>query len=300
MALKNVFDTMKRGGYVVRPLEDYLLKKQDEDHDRAFNVNAPSSIGSCLRARYYARIGTARERVSARSQRIFDNGTYVHLRIQNALKKCGILVMDEVPVFSAAYNIQGHTDGLIQLSKVTGELGILEIKSINSRNFDNLKGAKAEHECQGLTYQYCVEEHRKFLREKYRDEKEFGRSELSRRKKYAKMYEHLKDGRKFSREEKIAFQVGLHIRFDRVLFNTALPIEKVVFLYENKDTQDMKEFVINAGDEKYHDEMREILDDCVSVDRAVCSGKPPLRPQGSGKSSQICRWCSFKNVCFVV
>ena len=96
MGLKSVFDSMKRGGYVIAPWEKYLLAKQEEDNDRKVNVNAPSSIGGCLRARYYARTGKVGGKVPARSERVFNNGTYVHLRIQNDLKEAGILLMDEV------------------------------------------------------------------------------------------------------------------------------------------------------------------------------------------------------------
>ena len=39
MAIKNVFNTMKRGGYVIQPWEKYLLSKQDKNNDRAKNVN---------------------------------------------------------------------------------------------------------------------------------------------------------------------------------------------------------------------------------------------------------------------
>ena len=36
-------------------------------------------------------------------QRIFDNGTCVHLRLQNYLLKSGVLLDDEAPLFNREY-----------------------------------------------------------------------------------------------------------------------------------------------------------------------------------------------------
>lgn len=124
---------------MVKPLELYLLSLSATDSDRAINVNAPSAIGTCLRSRYYTRTNAESDpySVDARTRRIFDNGSGVHERLQTYLKDVGILLMDEVPVLNETHNIQGHTDGILKLSDK--ELGVLEIKSINSKGFNELK-----------------------------------------------------------------------------------------------------------------------------------------------------------------
>ena len=71
---------------------DKFLTLNVEENDRAIDVNSPSQVFKCMRALYYARTeadcdGT----VDARLQRIFDNGTHVHLRLQEYLKKEGTL-----------------------------------------------------------------------------------------------------------------------------------------------------------------------------------------------------------------
>ena len=149
MALKSVFNAMKREGYVIKDLDLYLLSLNGEDNDRAIDVNAPSQIGGCLRSRYYSRTQASRDTnaVDARTRRIFDNGTKTHERLQQYLEEQGMLLMDEVPVYNATYNIQGHTDGILALGAV--EKGVLEIKSINSNGFSNLKTVKEEHRKQG-------------------------------------------------------------------------------------------------------------------------------------------------------
>ena len=233
MALKSVFNAMKREGYIIKDLDLYLLSLNEEDNDRAVNVNAPSQIGKCLRQRFYARTGATRDSnaVDARTRRIFDNGTKTHERLQQYLAEQGMLLMDEIPVLNEYYNIQGHTDGLLAVSKV--EKAILEIKSINSNGFSQLKTAKDEHIQQGLSYVYCVEERRKFLHEQYANIEEFEADIENLYQSYEKHYQHLKKGRKYTREEKIKFQCDLHFRMDYILMNTNVPITKVVFLYAN-------------------------------------------------------------------
>ena len=46
MALKSVFNAMKREGYIIKDLDLYLLSLNEEDNDRAIDVNAPSQSGN--------------------------------------------------------------------------------------------------------------------------------------------------------------------------------------------------------------------------------------------------------------
>ena len=46
--------------------------------------------------------------IDARTQRIFDNGTGMHERIQAYLKAEGSLVFDEIPLIDEDLKIQGH------------------------------------------------------------------------------------------------------------------------------------------------------------------------------------------------
>ena len=234
MALSNVFSAMKREGYVIRPLDLYLLSLNKEDNDRAINVNAPSQVGTCMRARFYARTGEEQDAnsVDARTRRIFDNGTYFHIRIQGYLKEQGMLLMDEVPVHNYEYNIQGHTDGILALNVV--EDGVLELKSINNAGFTQLKGPKEDHKKQGLVYIFCLESRRLFLQSKYKTQEDFDRSLPIRKAQYRKLYQHLKGGRKFTRAQKIAYQVGLHVKMDKILYSLKKPITKAISCMKTK------------------------------------------------------------------
>ena len=297
MALKAVFSAMKREGYIVKDLDLYLLSLNATDEDRAIDVNAPSQAGTCMRARYYARTGAPRDygSVDARTRRIFDNGTKTHERLQEYLLKQGMLLMDEVPVHNYEYNIQGHTDGVLKLS--ASERGILEIKSINSNGFASLKGAKEEHRKQGLIYIFCLEERRKYLQNAYKTKEAFNKSKSKRMREYAELYQHLKDGKKFTREEKIQFQCELHDKMDSILYETRVPITKAVFLYENKDTQDLKEFTVSMTEASSKTVLAEVLGEYAELNDYVENEELPERC-AKNKSDPACRWCSFKTECW--
>ena len=297
MALKAVFSAMKKEGYVIKDLDLYLLSLNEIDEDRAIDVNAPSQAGVCMRARYYARTGAPRDgnSIDARTRRIFDNGTKTHERLQEYLLEQGMLLMDEVPVHNYEYNIQGHTDGILAIS--ASERAVLEIKSINDHGFKDLRDAKDDHKKQGLVYIFCLEERRLYLQEKYKTRAAFDKSLKKRMAEYAELYQHLKDGRKFTREQKIEFQCGLHAKMDSILWETKMPISKAIFLYENKDNQDLKEFTVSMSEASAKNIIKEVLQEYADLNEYVEQGIVPERCARI-KSDPACRWCNFKTECW--
>lgn len=295
MALKEMFQAMKKEGYVTAPLDRYLFEEANRPNDRAVNVNAPSQAGKCNRANYYMRKQYENDgTIDPRTQRIFDNGTYTHERLQTYLLDMELLLMDEVPIINEEYNIQGHTDGFLGLES---EVGILEIKSINDNQFGQLRDAKEEHKKQGLIYLYCAEERRKWLHDNYKTVEEFNASYKERYKYFESRYQHMKGGRKYTREQKIENEVMLNMLSDNILFYTDKPITKVIFLYENKNNQELKEFVVerNLTTEPI---LEGVLEDYAYLNDCCEKEVLPAR-EGTGKSSQMCRWCDFKNECYI-
>jgi hypothetical protein len=296
VGLKKIFQTMKSESSILKPLDQYLLSlNSNEESDRATHVNSPSQISTCLRARYYARMGVQADynAIDPRTRRIFDNGNFVHIRLQEYLTKQGILLMDEVPLRNDDYNIQGHTDGYLRLSKE--EVGILEIKSIKQENFAKLKDAEYKHKEQALIYMYCAEMRRKHLRSKYKTEKEFLASVHLRAKYHESLYWFLESGNKHTKEEKIKFQVDLCMRSDEILFNTPQKITKVFVLYENKNSQEIKEFCVEWDMEI----VKPLLEDCDYLEECIKTKTIPERA-GKNKSDSVCRYCNFRSHCFVV
>lgn len=297
MALKDMFSAMRKEGIVTGPLDRFLYEQSNKPNDRAINVNAPSQVGKCMRANYYSRMGYESDgSIDPRTQRIFDNGTHVHLRLQEYLIEMGLLLMDEVPVLDEEYNIQGHTDGYLALSE--DEVGILEIKSINDNQFQQLRDAKEEHKKQGLVYLFCAERRRRYLRDKYKTPEAFNASYEERAEYFRSKYQHMKSGRKYTREQKIENEVNLNLLADNILFYTSKPVSKVIFLYENKNNQELKEFCV-VLDMTTTPIIEEVLADCVALDEYCESDTVPPR-EGDSKSCNMCRWCSFKNECWVV
>lgn len=287
---------MKREGYVVKRLDQYLISLSNrKDTDRAIDVNAPSQMGKCMRSNYYARKQVEKDSggMSPVGKRCVDNGTKVHERLQEYMLDAGILLMDEVPVIHDALEIQGHTDGLIPIG--AGELAILEIKSIHNDNFSKLTDALEDHKVQGSTYVMALENRRASLRAKYATEKDFlSKKSVDERTAYYKdHYQHIKEGRKYTREEKIAHCVSLGLKSDAILYNTRMPITKVVFLYENKNNQELKEYMFRLSTE-----MSDYINNyCVTQNDFIASDIIPPR-EGSNKSDSKCRWCSFKIECW--
>ena len=226
MALKDMFNAMKKEGYVTAPLDRYLFEEANRPNDRAVNVNAPSQAGNCMRANYYMRMQYDKDgSTDPRAQRIFDNGTYTHERLQAYLLDMELLLMDEVPLINEEYNIQGHTDGFLGLVDEKGidEVAILEIKSINDNQFSQLKDAKEEHKKQGLVYLYCAEERRRWLHEHYKTPKEFNDSYEERYKYFESKYQHMKDGSHYTRKEKIENErnlLALNLNYTLVYYHS--------------------------------------------------------------------------------
>lgn len=295
MSLNNLFQSVKQEGYIIKLLDFFLEKQANADNDRAVDVNAPSQAGQCMRHNYYMRKQYDSDGdIGARTQRIFDNGTYTHERIQNYLLEMNLLICDEVPLLNEEYNIQGHTDGFLDLPE--DEVAILEIKSINDNQFNQLKDAKEEHKKQGLIYLYCAEERRQQLRNKYKTLEEFYASQEERAEYYSSKYQHMKGGRKFTREQKIQHEVDLNLICDDILFRTEKPITKVIFLYENKNTQDMKEYCVERSTVTEHI-LTGVLNEYQALNEYCGEDELPPR-EGTSKSCQTCRWCDFKLECW--
>ena len=301
MAFKDMFMSMDKSNrtYVTGALDLYLTKQANKPNDRAVNVNAPSQAGKCQRANFYMRTQVDNDgSIDPRTQRIFDNGTYTHERLQAYMLDMGLLICDEVPLINEEYNIQGHTDGILDIGN--DEIAVLEIKSINDRGFTILKDAKDEHKQQGLIYLYCLEERRKYLRNKYKTKEDFLsiESEEERIAYFKSRYQHMKDGSKYTREEKIQNEVDLNLIADDILYDTEKPITKVVFLYENKNNQELKEFVVerNVTTENI---LTDLLNNYKHLNKCVEDNKLPDR-EGTSKSCNTCRWCDYQNECWVV
>lgn len=203
----------------------------------------PSSIHGCPRYLVYKILKeTGKKKIVPQLQRIFDNGTMVHHRIQSYLRNMGILSKKfggrEVPGLEVQlkkldkakeFNIAGSIDAMIKLAKRF----VVEIKSMSPNQFYALTKPKLEHLWQGNTYMMTTE------------------------------------------------------------------VPRCIFLYEAKDNQAMKEFIIKPDDNIVYD----IQNKCKRCTEWAEAKVIPKRHKDienakvyGGKS--YCRQCEMYDVCY--
>jgi hypothetical protein len=184
MSLKDILKTFKTDQILVPALDRYLISLNDKKPGDGFIH--PSGITRCLNETYANMVGAiSKDNIDPRLRRIFDNGHYTHRRLQRYLLKAGLLVpskdkFGEHEFTNKQWRIHGTADGILKAGP-----RILEIKSMNSRQFMTLQGPKPEHIWQAHLYMWMSN------------------------------------------------------------------IKESVFLYENKDTQDLKEFLSPFDEETF-------------------------------------------------
>jgi hypothetical protein len=286
--LKNLAITQakRKHGYVV-PLVDERLMMGDNSEDRRDKMFHPSDLSGqfCPRAwslynfhpdGYAVKEGA----VEPRLQRIFDNGTFFHSRLQRYLdghlwgswkrvigvdretgeqvyewehetwRPAGVgWVYAEVQLRHGPDRVAGHTDGLFGLSGKSGmEKWGLEGKSIKAENFRFLVDQPLRsHREQVLWYMHCLEHMRQ---ERLRDAQAQGYTTS-------------------------AF--------------AAYPLAGFVVVYENKNDQTMKEFAVpyDADEvEAYVASKRPRMADALEFER---TGRHPACRCPMGKESALCK-----------
>lgn len=169
----------------------------------------PSNTNDCARYLVYLFRGTfVPSDVSARLQRIFDNGHATHSRLYGYLEQMGILIADEVPINTILkyedyeIPIEGTTDGLINWQ---GEK-IIELKSISDAGFAQrrlFKKPKADHYKQIQIYMMASDINSGFVIYENKNTQQILVFEVTKDeefmnkllKKYGKIYKAFKEGK---------------------------------------------------------------------------------------------------------
>lgn len=121
----------------------------------------PSSINGCSRALQYSWLGVPRSQViTPKLSRIFAVGHYTHHRIQSDLERAGLLAFREVPLYYPKYCLIGNADGLLHW-QFDDFYAILEIKSINPKDFASLVVPSENYIWQAQSYMLMAEYMRK-------------------------------------------------------------------------------------------------------------------------------------------
>lgn len=288
--LKNLKDTYKRRDVLLPRIERHVLKKAQEPSTRRDDVMHPSEMAKsdwCGRHDFYRMTGVPanykKRSPSFRLENVFDYGHSVHSKYQRWLtemgvlwgtwvcKECGYSWVGDTPAccdrcagFKVRYKevslssedlmISGHSDGVVLLDDV---YRMIEIKTVGISTL--------RFEAYNLFDQYQTErltpEELWFLIKR-------------------PFATHIRQG-----------QIYLHLAHSQY---PELNIEEIVFIYEWKPTQEVKEFVV-----KYNPEL--ISRTLASAEEVSCSvrkGTVPERPEWAGKDERTCSSCEYRSTCW--
>lgn len=185
------------------------LFKQNSNETRPLKNLHPSSLGACIRKSGYKYYQIPPEDKDARTLRIFQNGHYVHERIQNeCIQSDDIEVVKiEAPISNDEHRVFGYIDGIIKIDSIPY---ILEVKSKGDKGFTNyLDKPSKEHIVQVNTYFWLLEDY------------------------IAQMTEEDKKNLDEDWRYLLEIQDG--------------PLDKGFLFYENKDNQKQKEFLVEKN-----------------------------------------------------
>ena len=134
--IKAIMETRNPKQWLEGAIDNYLETKPVEQ--RIGSHFHPSSAGKCPRSIQLTMAGVLKSQHEARVLRIFDTGTDMHNKYGSYFDKMGILVSKEADVFYERDGvvIKGNCDYVIKDD--TNRPHILELKSINTRGFNEL------------------------------------------------------------------------------------------------------------------------------------------------------------------
>jgi len=152
---------------------DKFLRERNKDirNTKVFHV---SSIHKKPKELYYEYLNINKPGYDTRIMRVFDNGKDVHKRIQGYLR--GIITNVEKKVQNKEYGIEGHIDGICK-----GK--IIEIKSINKKQFYNLTEPLLDHLIQINMYMFCTKIKRGIILYECKDNQELEEFQVKKNEK---------------------------------------------------------------------------------------------------------------------
>jgi hypothetical protein len=157
--LSDIINARNTKHWLEDALDKFLTKIEKED--RSGDSFHPSSAGKCPRSIQLSMNGLMPDNIiEPKVQRIFDNGHAMHFRYSKYFEKMGLLEKNEAEVFfeSDGVVIKGHADDIIKDS--FGVLHLMELKSINSRRFNELwleNRPLEENFLQWNVYSHCLD-----------------------------------------------------------------------------------------------------------------------------------------------
>lgn len=288
--LQDLKGTFKRQDVLLPDIERHVLKKSRIPSDRRTDVLHPSEMAKsdwCGRSSYYRIIGeegVAEKAPSFRLSNIFDYGHSVHAKYQRWLAEMGVLWgMWQCAECRVKWLDTSPIECECGSKRVVYAEVPLELPSLNI----------AGH-CDGIV----IGEVNRMI-----EIKTVGISTLR--------FENFKLFDRYQREQltpdELFFNIkspfATHIRQGQLYLHIAktaypsLDIDEIVFIYEWKPTQDVKEFRV-----KYNsDFIAGVLDVAEEVSSSLSSGTVPSRPPwAESPEARSCSSCEYRSTCWGV
>jgi len=216
----------------------------------------PSSIGSCSRKIAYEVLGYKGEDEEPIALMRMKNGTYFHERVEALIKRTDIYIANEYRVVNASKKISGRSDLLIK----------------------NIYPHKPSNNIIKLYRATETEEEPEVLYEGPDNDIMIVELKSIKSKKYAQL---LRDN---SPKKEHEMQLQLYME--------ETGIKAGLIVYENKDTQAMKEFIVNYDPDIVAAVNTQINLVCEHIDRGE------LPPREYSQSDGECFWCKYKQYCW--
>ena len=289
-ALKRLKDTYRASGILLPRIERHVMRQSQMDvrpDNHSMKYLHPSDMAQadwCGRHDYYRIVGTPVERK--------DKGRNPSFRMENALAEGHTIG-------------RKYTDWLWEMDALVGDW--------KCRECGHQWFAKAPKECQfckseRLTYQEYTLRRERYMVEGHADAaihfpdlralgevKSIGMGTL--RFEAPRLYQRYLDGTKAEDIwDAISHPFGSHMRQGQLYLWMAWPnYEQIVFIYESKFTQQVKEFVVDYNKTF----IAPVLETAKEVSQGVRAGVAPDRPHwATGPEGKVCASCSYRNTCW--
>lgn len=279
---------------IVGILHDHLLGKNKYDPNRDVCKFYPSSAGRCCRSITYQMLGyKPKADKDPRILMIMENGTYMHNRIEHMLDETGLMIAPELSFKKEEWRISGRSDAVVKnfLPHTPSEtiITIQEPEYKKDENGRSIKDEGGNRIIEKYKHLYTGPDNGVIIVEL--------KSISSKGFKYAPKKDHL---------------LQLH------LYMYLLGIRMGMLLYENKDTQEMKEIFVPYDEELAKEVVSQVMKVNLYVDKYklpeeefqakysyfMVDGQLPEFLQGDlpareGQETDFqCLYCDYKHHCY--
>ena len=230
----------------------------------------PSSAGKCSRAIVYQMLGYKQAEFEGRTLLIFENGNSMHNRIESILGQTGLLIAPEFSFEKPEWRISGRSDAIIKNflphEPSNNIIKLLEPVFLTDENGNTIRENNNKIKVEDRLIYEGPDNDVMIVELKSISDKSFG---------------YLKEG-------KLEHQLQLN------LYMYLTGIRMGMLLYENKNTQEMKEYFV-----PYNVDLAKIIVSQILYVNDFVNRKE-LPPREFERSDFQCRYCGYKDECWPV